>query len=128
MQRPDHDAEMRISSKLRGGGPILHNGIKAVVFAGTPPPRTVIGNPSQGVRTGPKPSRFLERVSSVLMCGTDNDALWHHAIVHEVPQGDEKLARQGDDYLLARATSVLGARSKPLGQRAVLLEREEAPR
>ena len=56
VRRPHHDAVMRISSKLRGGGPILHNGIKAVVFAGTPPPRTVIGNPSQGVRTGPKPS------------------------------------------------------------------------
>jgi hypothetical protein len=39
---PDHDAVMRIGSKLRGGGPILHSGIKSVVFAGTPPPRTVI--------------------------------------------------------------------------------------
>ena len=45
---PDHDAVMRIGSELRGGGPILHNGIKAVVLAGTPPPRTVIGDPSQG--------------------------------------------------------------------------------
>ena len=37
--RPDHDAVMRISGGLRGGGPILHNGIKAVGFGGTPPPR-----------------------------------------------------------------------------------------
>ena len=37
---------------VRGGGPILHNGIEAVGFSGTPPPRTVIGDPSQVVRTG----------------------------------------------------------------------------
>jgi hypothetical protein len=47
---------MRIGSKLRGGGPILHIGIKAVVFAGTPPPRTVIGDPSHACGQGPKPS------------------------------------------------------------------------
>jgi len=44
VRNPDHDAVMRIGSELRGGGPILHNGIKAVVLAGTPPPRTVIGD------------------------------------------------------------------------------------
>ncbi len=49
---PDHDAVMRIGSKLRGGGPILHNGMRAVVSPGTPPPRTVIGDLSQTVRTG----------------------------------------------------------------------------
>jgi len=31
-----HDAVMRIGSKLRGGGPILHNGMRAVVSPGTP--------------------------------------------------------------------------------------------
>ena len=35
------------AAKLRGGGPILHNGVKAVVSPGTPPPRTVIGDPSR---------------------------------------------------------------------------------
>jgi hypothetical protein len=50
-QRPD-------PASSEAGGPILHNGIKAAVLAGTPPPRTVIGDPSQSVRTGPKPSAF----------------------------------------------------------------------
>jgi len=63
---------MRISSKLRGGGPILHNGIKAVVSPGIPPPRTVIGNPSRGVRQSQNRQVFLERVSSLLLCGTDD--------------------------------------------------------
>jgi hypothetical protein len=44
---PNHDAVMRIGSELRGGGPILKSGIKAMVDHGTPPPRTVIGDPSQ---------------------------------------------------------------------------------
>ena len=44
---PNHDAVMRIGAKLRGGGPILFLGTKAIGFAGTPPPRTVIGDPSQ---------------------------------------------------------------------------------
>ena len=36
---PNHDAVMRIGSKLRGGGPILSVGIKAMLPTGTPPPR-----------------------------------------------------------------------------------------
>ena len=43
----DHDAGIRIGSKLRGGGPILSDGMKAMRECGTPPPRTVIGDPSQ---------------------------------------------------------------------------------
>ena len=61
------------------------------------------------------------------MCGAKDDALGHHAIPHQVPQGDEQLARQSDDHLLSRAAAVLGARSKPLGQRALLLKVEKAP-
>ena len=48
-------------------------------------------------------------------CGTEDDALGHDAVADEVPQGDEKLARQGDDHLLAGAAGVLGASSEPLG-------------
>jgi len=44
---PDHDAVMRIAAKLRGGGPILYRGIKAMLSYGRPPPRTVIGDPSE---------------------------------------------------------------------------------
>ena len=49
---PDHDAVMRIGSKLRGGGPILTYGMQAMELAGAPPPRTVIGDLSQTVPTG----------------------------------------------------------------------------
>src|SRR5262245_31752136 len=83
--------------------------------------------PSQGAEKA-ETVRFSLSKPLPSVCGTENDALGHHAIVHEAPQGDEELARQGDDQLLARATSVLGARSKPLGQGAVLLELKEAPR
>ena len=43
---PYHDARMRIGGGLRGGGPILDDGIEAMVRHGTPPPRTVIASPS----------------------------------------------------------------------------------
>jgi len=49
---PNHDAGIRIGSKLRGGGPILRYAMRAMACIGTPPPRTVIGDPSQAVRTG----------------------------------------------------------------------------
>ena len=35
------------AAKLRGGGPILRVGTEAMSIAGTPPPRTVIGDPSR---------------------------------------------------------------------------------
>ena len=35
------------AAKLRGGGPILPLGMTAMSYLGTPPPRTVIGDPSQ---------------------------------------------------------------------------------
>jgi len=48
---PDHDAVMRIAAKLRGGGPILYRGIKAMLSYGTPPPRTV-SDPSEACGVG----------------------------------------------------------------------------
>src|SRR5262245_26096537 len=43
---PDHDAVMRIgTARLRSGGPILLSGMKPIDTPGTPPPRTVIGDP-----------------------------------------------------------------------------------
>jgi hypothetical protein len=35
------------AARLRGGGPILNSGTKAMVWHGTPPPRTVIASPSR---------------------------------------------------------------------------------
>src|SRR6266542_80910 len=92
---------------------------------GSAPSRTVIGDPSSG-RAGPK----LLSAFCVLrsLCGTQNDAVRHHAVPHESPQGDQKLARQGHDHGLASAADVLGAGSEPLRQGAVLLEHEKSPR
>jgi hypothetical protein len=48
------------------------------------------------------------------MCGTKKNALGHRAIANEVPERDEKLARQGHDHLLTGAAGVLGAGAIPL--------------
>ena len=45
------------------------------------------------------------------MCGTEGDALGHHAIPHEVPQGYQQLARQGDDHCFARGAAVMAVRA-----------------
>src|SRR6516162_8052047 len=98
-----------------------------MVEYGTPPPRTVIGDPSQGADSAETVRCSLARpLSSV--CRTKDDALGQHAIAQEVPQGDQQLARQGHDHLLARGAGVLSASFKPLRQGALVLELEEAPR
>ena len=45
------------AAKLRSGGPILPIGMKAKGLAGNPPPRTVIGIPSQGPKQSGRPQR-----------------------------------------------------------------------
>src|SRR5262249_56811600 len=54
---PDHDAVMRIGSKLRSGGAILCHGMGALGRLGTPPPPTVLRDPSPGGEQGPTPPR-----------------------------------------------------------------------
>ena len=49
------------AAKLRSGGPILPVGMKAKGPVGIPPPRTVIGVPSQAYERGPKLSGCLQR-------------------------------------------------------------------
>jgi hypothetical protein len=96
------------AAKLRSGGPILFLGI------------TAMG------RTGPK---LLGAFSNLrLLRRAPNDAVRHHALSHEPPQGDQKLARQGHDHELALTARFLGAGSKPLRQCAVLLKHEKSPR
>src|SRR5262245_30851915 len=92
---------------------------------GTPPPRTVIGDPSRVCGQGRNREWTFSDLPSLY--GTEGNAVGHHAIVDEVPERDQELAGQGHDHLLARATGVLGASSVPLGQGAVLLELEKAP-
>jgi hypothetical protein len=81
---PNHDAGIRIGSKLRGGGPILTHGIEAKLTCGTPPPRTVIGDPSEASDRGRNHQVFLDRIPP-LVCRTEDDAFRHNAIADEVP-------------------------------------------
>ncbi len=55
------------AAKLRGGGPILKAGIAAMGESGTPPPRTVIANPSRpsGRERSHNLGRKHQRVSSI---------------------------------------------------------------
>ena len=79
------------AAKLRSGGPILPFGMKAKGPVGIPPPRTVIGAPSQAYGRG----RNCRGSFSVLrsLGRTQNDAVRYNALPHEPPQGDQKLAR-----------------------------------
>ncbi len=70
------------AAKLRSGGPILPVGMKAKGLVGIPPPRTVIGAPSQ-VRTRPKLSGAFSVLRS--LCRTQNHAVRDNALPHEPP-------------------------------------------
>jgi hypothetical protein len=92
------------AAKLRSGGPIFPVGVKAKGHVGIPPPRTVIGAPSQACGQG--------RFSALQSLGrTQNNTVWYNALPHEPPQGDQKLTRQGHDHGLSSTASVLGAGS-----------------
>jgi hypothetical protein len=83
---PNHDAGIRIGSKLRGGGPILFLGIEAMGGSRETATSNRHQRPATGVRTGgPKPSGvFLDR-SSLSVRRTQDDALRHDAITREAP-------------------------------------------
>ena len=100
------------AAKLRSGGPILSVGMKAKGLIGIPPPRTVIGAPSQAYGQG----RNCRGAVSIFrsLCRTQNDAVGYNALPHQPPQGDQKFTRQGHNQGLASTASVLGANSIPL--------------
>src|SRR6516225_11070471 len=91
---------------------------------GSPPPRTVIGDPSPD-RLG---RNFRVPAATSVHCagrrttpsGTTPSRTSHHKAIRSL--------RQGHDHGLARAAGVLGACTKPLRQGAVLLEHEKSPR
>src|SRR5256885_14866980 len=68
------------AAKLQIGGPILPFGMKAKGPLGIPPPRTVIGVPSQAYAR-PKLSGAFSVLRS--LCRTQNDAVWDNALPHE---------------------------------------------
>ena len=98
---PDHDAVMRIGSESsEAADPFWGTAFEAMQRTGTPPLE-----PSSATR-----HERADRAETVgcsvtaslpSVCGTEDDALGHDAVAHEVPQGDEQLAGQGDDHLLA---------------------------
>jgi hypothetical protein len=75
------------AAKLRSGGPILPFGVKAKGRLGIPPPRTVIGVPSQAYGQG----RNCRGAFSVLrsLYRTQNNAIRNNTLPHEPPQGDQ---------------------------------------
>src|SRR5438034_2211594 len=76
------------AAKLRSGGPILPIGMKAKGLAGNPPPRTVIGIPSQAYERGRNCRGTLSVLQS--LCRTQNDAVGYNALPHEPPQSDQR--------------------------------------
>ena len=75
------------AAKLRSGGPILPFGMKAKGRLGIPPPRTVIGVPSPA--DGPGRNCWVSFSVLRSLCRPQNDAVRHHALPHETPQGDQ---------------------------------------
>src|SRR5256884_6085211 len=75
------------AAKLRSGGPILPFGMKAKGRLGIPPPRTVIGVPSPV--DGPGRNCWVSFSDLHSLCRPQNDAVRHHALPHETPQGDQ---------------------------------------
>ena len=111
------------AAKLRGGGPILHRGSRAMLPLGSPPPRIVIGGPPWTVRRAAEASLVPGPPGHRSRRRAQDDAFRRLAGRHQPPQRDEQLARQRHDQGLARAAAgVRGPRPVPARQRAVLLE------
>src|SRR5262245_1055390 len=125
---PDHDAVMRIAAKAPRRRTHSAQRHRSRRFRRDPATSNRHRQPVTSCEQGPKPSEvFLDRALPSVR-RTEDDTLGHDAVAHEVPQGDEKLARQGHNHLLARGAGVLGANFKPFRQGALLLESKKAPR
>jgi hypothetical protein len=111
---------MRIAAKLRGGGPILQNGLGTM---GVRPGHRHLGS-SSAVPSPGLPKWLSCCPSHCVLCSrcrTQDDAPRQLARRNEVPESDEQLARQRHDHGLASAAPSVGrSQPKPLGQGAVL--------
>ena len=116
------------AARLRGGGPILQCGMRAIGRPGSPPPRIVIASPPGNYGRAAKPSRGPRFGRAPSRRRTQDDTVRGLAGGHQTPQRDEQLARQRHDHGLARATaSVRCPCPVPDRQTAGLLEPEETP-
>ena len=87
-----HDAVMRIGSEAPRRRPQSTSRHEGHVLTRDTATSNRHRRPSQVCGQGPKPLDVL--LSELLsLCGTEGDALGNYAIAHELPQGDEKLAR-----------------------------------
>jgi hypothetical protein len=107
VQGPNHDAAMRIGSEAPRRR--THSSSRHDSHESPRDPATSNRHrrPVTGGRAGPKLSGAFSDLRSLRRA--HNDAVRHHALPHQPPQGDQKLARQGHDHGLARATGGLGA-------------------
>ena len=118
-------------------GPFYKTGTTARVRIGAPPPRIVWAR-HRHARWAPNVLTLVLRGSSERVRparpGWPLGGLQHHparhlAGVHIAPQRDQKLARQRHDHDLAGILAAVGgAGAIPLGQVAVLLVQQPAPR
>ena len=116
------------AARLRGGGPILQRGMRAIGRPGSPPPRIVIASPPGNHGRTAKPSRGPCFGRAPSRRRTQDDTVRRLAGGHQTPQRDEQLARQRHDHGLARAAaSVRRPHPVPGRQTAGLLEPEETP-
>src|SRR5271170_4452991 len=126
------------AAKFLGGGTILSLGAKAMAWCGSRrlgslPVRAKVRSPREKkllFRKGlGKPRRLSSpgvRCPGSTRRAEQHDAGRHDAVFDEAPQVDQQLARHRDDHRLAYAARPIdGARLKPLGQRAFLLEHLE---
>src|SRR5258708_24279711 len=67
---PNHDADMRIGAKLRGGEPILSGAVAAVVRYGTSPPRIVMAMPRRKPPRAGEAIVFLASLSLLGLAGS----------------------------------------------------------
>src|SRR6476646_12072804 len=121
------------AAKLRRAGPFYDSGTKAMGGSGTPPPRIVIGtvSPESG-RTELGVSWLLLWSLIPVLAGDFHrmkpHALRHRAVVDQLPERHQELARQRHDHDLARVTPAIGrARTVPFDESALRLVPEHPP-
>src|SRR3954453_14112041 len=112
------------AAKLRGGGPILTRGSKAIVWVGIPPPRTVLGSLPRR-RSGLRTENSSSALGGAQVTGARRSPARPHRWSPNATARSVAFARGRRSWFCACRR---GARPIPLRQRALLLEQEKAPR
>ena len=116
------------AARLRGGGPILTNGIEDHVPARVTATSDRHRPAGAKARRAPKLVCLRSSLTWPVRPLPQHDAVRDFAGGDHAPERDEQLAGERDDHRrLARALGALGPGPEPLRQRAVLLKHEEPP-